>query len=145
MGVQRVEDLQAYQLAREFKLEVYRLLERNLNTRRSYSYVDQLCDALSSGEGNIAEGFGRWHASEMRQFLRYAIGSLEEALRRLRDGIDRGYFTEADCAHALALGERAVKCTTALWKSLAPFAGGHRPPKRRRRRNTRRRHHGGEP
>jgi four helix bundle protein len=107
MGIRRLEDLECYQLTRAFKLEVYRLLRLSDGVRLDGKYRSQLSEALAGAESNIAEGFRRWIATEISRFLMYAIASLEEALRRLGDGIDRGYFREADCEHALhwALGQ----------------------------------------
>ena len=51
-----------------------------------------------------------------------ALGSLEETKRRLKDGIDRGYFTAAECADVLELGNRCGAATMALAKSLRAFA-----------------------
>ena len=120
MPVRRVEDLVAFQLAVEFKLEVYRILKtcRNVN---DFKYEGQLRGAAGDIEADLAEGFSRNVPGEFAQFVRYARGSLAEARQRLRDGIDRGYFSESDCHEALDLGQRCAHVTQNLFKSLEPF------------------------
>ena len=93
MGVRRLEDLHAFQLSVEFKRGVCQLVDASLRARSDWRYRDQLFDAALGGESNIAEGWRRNTASEMAQFLRYAMASLAEADRRLRDGVDRNYFS----------------------------------------------------
>jgi len=121
MGVVRVEDLRAFQLARAFKLEVYRLIRESDEARDDFRFRQQLSDAASGGESNIAEGFARWRATEISRFLTYAISSLQEALCRVQDGVDRGYFDGAACRKAFDLGPSAIRCTVAFWKSQQPF------------------------
>jgi len=62
----------------------------------------------------------------MAQFLRYALACLEEAKRRFRDGIQRGYFSGATCAEALTFGDRCGAATMALWKTVSGFADEQR-------------------
>ena len=130
MGFKTIEEMQAYQLTRAFKLEVYRLIRASPGARGDFRFKSQVQEALSGAESNIAEGFRRWAAGEFAHFLRYAIASLEEGRRRLQDGIDREYFNASDCATAQELGERASKATTALQTSLRNLA------ERRRKQGT---------
>jgi four helix bundle protein len=117
MVAKRLEELVAFQLALEFKRLAYALLERSQEANRDFRFRNQLCDSISSVEANIAEGWRRFAPGEMAQFLRYALGSLEEAKRRIQDGIDRGYFRAADCQEALTFARRCGAATMALWKS----------------------------
>jgi len=59
------------------------------------------------------------------QFVRCALGSLEEAKTRVRDGVDRGYFSAADANAALTFGNRCGAATMALWKTRrnSPYWG----------------------
>jgi four helix bundle protein len=127
MGVSRLEDLRAWQLARAFKLEVYRLIRASPDAKRDYRFKDELSEAAMGGESNIAEGWRRYLAGEMGRFLAYASASLEEATRRVQDGIDREYFREDEAQHALNLGVEAGKTTSALRTSLEPFMKRRRP------------------
>jgi four helix bundle protein len=121
MGIPNLDSLQAYLLAVDFKLRVYKLVDEHPEAKRDYLYVRQLFDALGSAEANIAEGWRRWIAGEVTQFLRYSLASLEEAKVRLKDGVHRGYFTMEECRETLTIGNRCGAATMALWKSLQPF------------------------
>ncbi len=121
MGIGRLEDLQAFQLAVQLKLEIYRLVRTHSEAGQDWRYRDQLFDAALGGESNIAEGWRRHKAGEMCQFLRFALASLEETGRRLRDGVDRGYWSSESTQVALTLCDRSIGATTNLWKSLQPF------------------------
>ena len=118
--VRRVEDFVAYQLALEFKLEVYHLV-RNCRHAVDFKYQSQLFDAASGVEANLAEGFKRNVSGEFFQFTRYAAASLAEARARLGDGVDRRYFSEREARAAKDLGKRCADATAALQRSLAPF------------------------
>ncbi len=111
MGVKRIEDLVAFQFAEEFKGEVFRLLRESANARWDYRFRNQLGDAASGVASNITEGFHRYSPAQAIQFLRYALATLAEAKERVRDGIARGYFNEADAATALRWADRCRSAT----------------------------------
>jgi four helix bundle protein len=121
MGVGSVDDLIAFQLAVEFKREVYRIVESSEPARADFRFTSQLFEAASGVEAVLDEGFNRNVSGEFAQFIRYALGSLAEARRRLRDGIHRKYFTEEDCRDAFSLGQRCCDATRNLHRSLRPF------------------------
>ena len=123
MGVKRVEELFAWQLAVEFKNEVYNLIARSDEARRNIRFRDQLCDAALGTESNIVEGFLRNTPRSFALFLRYARSSHGEAETRLKDGIKRGYFKQEDCEKALRLAKRCGQAILKLLKSLEPFLG----------------------
>lgn len=54
----------------------------------------QLVEASDSIGGNIAEGYGRYHFKDNRQFQFYARGSLEETGHWLRRALRRKLITE---------------------------------------------------
>lgn len=121
MGVQKLDDLIAYQAARTFKLAVYELVRKSAGASNDERYRNQIFDAAASVEMNIAEGFRRFSAAEFCQFLRYSRASLEETERWLQDGVMRGYFGDADLAPLRPLADIAGRKTIALWRSLQPF------------------------
>ena len=127
MGVKRLEDLVAFQLAVELKRGVYALVDGNSRARSDWRYRDQIFDAALGGESNIAEGWHRHGAAEIAQFLRYALASLAETERRLRDGVDRNYFTLSEVEPLRRTCSRTIGATTNLWKSLQPFIKKKRP------------------
>ncbi|MGE5837749.1 MAG: four helix bundle protein [Acidobacteriota bacterium] len=132
VGVARLDDLDAYQLAQEFKREVYRLIDASPGALRDFKFRDQLRDSASGVARNIGEGFRRFGAAEIAHFLNIALGSLAESEVNLVDGIDRRYFTRADCAAAFLLAKRCDKATFNLHKSLQPYIREKRGRPRRR-------------
>ena len=126
VGVRQLHDLRAWQAARTFKLEVYAVLRGSHSASTDFRFKSQLAEAVASGEANIAEGFRRFSAGDLALFLGYALGSMEEAIGRLQDGIDREYFAEDRCKEAFRLGVIASRTTLALKTSLEPFMKKHR-------------------
>jgi four helix bundle protein len=134
MGVKKVDELIAFQLAHEFKLEAYRITGESPEASRDLKFKGQLFEAASGVESCIAEGFRRWLAPEFAQFLRYALASLEESEVRLRDGVDRGYFTGEGIAPAGQLAKRCRVASLRLHHSLQRFRRG--PNRRKSGRRT---------
>ena len=126
MGFRTLQEVRAYQAAREFKREVYRLLASSPRAQNDFDFHNQLRRAARSCVSNIAEGFGRHLAGEFVYFLRISRGSLHEALEWIDDGVDSGYFPAESCKLARELGDKAGRLTTNLMKSLGPFI---RPPR----------------
>ncbi len=62
MGVKKLEDLVAYQLAVEARKAVYALVRKHARADQDFRYRDQLFDAAASVEANIAEGWRRYAA-----------------------------------------------------------------------------------
>src|SRR5688572_12889161 len=77
MGVKRVEDLVAFQQAVAFKREVCLIVTKHPRAERSFRYRDQLFDAASGVESNIAEGWRRSSTPDMIRVL-----SLRDVLAR---------------------------------------------------------------
>ena len=71
------EQLQAYQVALDWVEDVDGFCSRAGLTR---SFVDQFHRAALSIPLNLAEGNGRWHAAEKRQFFWIARGSVFECV-----------------------------------------------------------------
>jgi four helix bundle protein len=131
MGAKILEELNAYRAARTLKLEVYRLVRAHPDANSDYRFRSQLFEAAASNEVNIAEGFRRFLPGEFAHFLGFALGSREETVRRIQDGIDRGYFRPDACAAAFELAAEAGRLTTALQAYLRKRAQANRvrPPR----------------
>jgi four helix bundle protein len=127
MGFKRLEDIRAYQAALEFKREVYRLLKGSPAARGNFRYRDQIMDAASGAPRHVAEGFRRFSIDEFAHYLLIARGSIGETLDEVVDGIDREYFTRAECRRAFELGEEADKLIVALVRSMLPFVSPKSP------------------
>jgi four helix bundle protein len=121
VGVKRVEDLIAWQLANALKLEVYRLIRQSQGASADLRFRDQLRESASSVGMNIGEGFYRYGAAEVARFLSIALASLGETKLWMRDGIDREYFDATACKAAFVLAKRCRVASLRLRESLAPF------------------------
>src|SRR3972149_11014699 len=73
------EDLDVYQLAREFRNKIYDVVKK-LPEKERYNLAGQMRRAAVSLTNNIAEGYGRFHYQENIQFCRQARGSLNELI-----------------------------------------------------------------
>jgi four helix bundle protein len=88
---QTFEDLEVYQVAREFRKAMYRV-GRRLPETEKFALASQIRRAAVSLTNNIAEGHGRFHFLEQIKFMLQARGSLEELLDDLNVYIDENYF-----------------------------------------------------
>ena len=125
MGVRTYKELDAWRLANELKIGVYRLIAASA-AERDFRFRDQLRDAAASAPRNIAEGFGRYLPRDFSQYLRIANGSLMETSNHLEDGCDRGYFTPRDVEPLLVLAKRASAASTRLIRYLQSPAANRR-------------------
>jgi four helix bundle protein len=121
MGVKRLEELIARQLAVEMKIEVYRIVNETHEAARDFRYRDQLFDAATGAEMTIAEGFVRFRALQIIQFFTYARASLEETKRWLDDGVHRGHFSRARIHEARGLVIRCDIATLRFIQGLLKF------------------------
>jgi four helix bundle protein len=92
MKIERFEDIEAWQLARELTREVYRLTKRP-GSARDYGLKRQIRDAAGSSMHNIAEGFDSETNAEFIRFLRYAKRSCTEVQSELYVALDEGYIS----------------------------------------------------
>ena len=88
---QTFEDLEVYQVAREFRKAVYRVAKR-LPEEEKFGLASQIRRAAVSLTNNIAEGHGRFHFLEQIKFMLQARGSLEELLGDLNVCEDEAYL-----------------------------------------------------
>jgi four helix bundle protein len=93
LGYKTFEDLESYQLAREFRKEIFKLIKL-LPEEEKYNLASQMRRAATSLTNNIAEGHGRFHYQENIQFCRQSRGSLSELIDDLNLCNDEGYFPD---------------------------------------------------
>ncbi len=86
-----IEDLEVYQVAREFRKAMYHLARR-LPDIEKLGLASQIRRAAVSLTNNIAEGHGRYHYLEQIRFTLQARGSLEELLDDLNVCEDENYL-----------------------------------------------------
>ena len=82
LKIERFEDIEAWQLARELTRKVYDLTKKS-KFARDFGLKGQIQDAAGSSMHNIAEGFDSETTSEFIRFLRYAKRSCTEVQSEL--------------------------------------------------------------
>jgi four helix bundle protein len=87
---QTFEDLEVYQVAREFRKAMYRVARR-LPEDEKVALLSQIRRAAISPTNNIAEGHGHFHFLEQIKFMLQSRGSLEELLDDLNVCQDEAY------------------------------------------------------
>ncbi len=92
MKIERFEDIEAWQLARELTRKVYRLTKK-LGFTKDHGLKRQIQDAAGSSMHNIAEGFDSETNTEFIRFLRYAKRSCTEVQSELYVALDEEYIS----------------------------------------------------
>ena len=92
MKIERFEDIEAWQLARELTRKVYRLTKKP-GFAKDYGLKRQIQDAAGSSMHNIAEGFDSETNAEFIRFLRYAKRSCTEVQSELYVSLDEEYIS----------------------------------------------------
>jgi four helix bundle protein len=99
------EDLEVYQVAREFRKAMYRLA-RQLPEIEKFGLVSQVRRTALSLTNNIAEGHGRYHYLDQIKFTLQSRGSLEELIDDLNACQDEQYVPTEQIASLKAEGWR---------------------------------------
>ena len=109
MGIERFEDIDAWQLARKLTRSVYRLTNK-LKFSKDYGLKQQIQNAAGSAMHNIAEGFDSETNPEFIRFLRYAKRSCTEVKSELYVALDEKYISEDEFnyTYELAANTRAA-------------------------------------
>jgi four helix bundle protein len=92
MKIERFEDIEAWQLARELTQKVYRLTKKS-GFAKDKGLKKQIQDAAGSAMHNIAEGFDSETNAEFIRFLRYAKRSCTEVQSELYVALDEDYLS----------------------------------------------------
>ena len=103
MKIERFEDIEAWQKARELCRAVGSLITKG-DFPKSYALRDQIDRASGSTMDNIAEGFDGGSNAEFVRFLGYAQRSCSEVKSQLYRAIDKRLISpdEFDQVYALA-------------------------------------------
>ena len=117
MKVQRFEDLEAWQIARELANQVYKITKQE-SVCRDFAFLDQIRRAAISIMNNIAEGFERGSNKDFVRFLFIARGSAGEVRSLLYLGLDQGYLTNSEFSECRDLCIRSGQIIWALIKGL---------------------------
>ena len=105
MIVRNLEELEAWKIAHEFTLAVYRA-GRTFPKEEIFGVRSQLRRSSVSVPANVAEGFGRRSAKDFRRHVRIANGSLEEARYLLRLSLDLEYLAREEHESLRELADR---------------------------------------
>ena len=114
MKIERFEDIEAWQLARELTCKVYSLTKKT-KFARDFGLKGQIQDAAGSSMHNIAEGFDSETNPEFVRFLRYAKRSCTEVQSELYVAIDQQYITKAEFQDAY---DHAARTRAAIWRFI---------------------------
>jgi four helix bundle protein len=109
MKIERFEDIEAWQLARELTKTAYQLTKLPGFTH-DYGLKRQIQEAAGSAMHNIAEGFDSETNAEFIRFLPYAKRSCTEVQSELYVALDEAYIsmTEFQDAYEQARRTRAA-------------------------------------
>jgi four helix bundle protein len=119
------EDLEVYQVAREFRKAMYRVA-RTLPDIEKFELAPQIRDAAISLTNNIAEGHGRYHFLDQIKFILQSRGSLEELLDDLNIREDENYLPVAEIDELKRQGWRTHKVINGYIRYLrGRVAGGN--------------------
>jgi four helix bundle protein len=101
--------LRAWQQCRDVKLFFYQEILTNLPEEEKYNLGIQIRKASTSITANIAEGYGRYHFQEAKQFFRIARSSLYELKDHLVSCYDLGFILENNFTRGILLIESAKR------------------------------------
>jgi four helix bundle protein len=95
MKIERFEEIEAWELARDLAKKTYTLTSKG-KFARDYGLFRQIQNAAGSAMHNIAEGFDSDTSAEFLRFLRYAKRSCSEVQSELYIALDQKYISEAE-------------------------------------------------
>jgi four helix bundle protein len=95
--INRFEDIEAWQMARELVKEIYQITSTG-DFSRDYGLKDQVRRASVSIMSNIAEGFERDGNREFLNFLSIAKGSRGEVKSQLYVALDQNFICQEEFA-----------------------------------------------
>jgi len=115
--IESFEDLDVYRLAEDLGDQVWDIVSSWPNfPQNSLGY--QLVKSADSIGANIAEGFGRFHFAENKQFVRISRGSLYETRHWLRRAYKRDLLKELEIKELRGLLDELAPRLNAYIKSI---------------------------
>ncbi|TFH13223.1 MAG: four helix bundle protein [Lentisphaerales bacterium] len=109
MKIERFEDIEGWQLARELCRQVYAAVQENAAFAKDWGLQDQITRAAGSAMDNPAEGFDAGSNAEFIRFLGYAQRSCSEVQSQLYRALDLNYMEPSrfDALYALTAKTKA--------------------------------------
>ena len=111
MKIQRFEDLEARQVARELTNQIYSITKKE-SICRDFGFVDQIRRAAVSIMNNIAEGFERGSNKDFAKYVFIARGSAGEVRSMLYVALDQEYLTRETFKQC---HELSIRCSQLCW------------------------------
>jgi four helix bundle protein len=122
--IQRFEDLQSWQKARQLANAVYDLTAQP-GFAKDFKLRDQIRDAAGSVMHNIAEGFDSGTDPEFIRFLKIARRSASEVQSELYLALDRKYITADELKTAYDLATEAKRLINGMIAYLRKQSSSH--------------------
>jgi four helix bundle protein len=107
MSIKNFEDLECWKACTEVRREISKLLKRYPSDEK-YLLIQDMRRASRSATHNIAEGYGRFHYKENRQFCRQSKGSLYELLDQLIASKDDQIITNEEYIEVKTKIDKAI-------------------------------------
>ena len=133
MKIQRFEEIEAWQLARELTQKVYQLTKRP-EFSKDYGLKNQIRAAAGSSMHNIAEGFDSETNAEFVRFLRYAKRSCSEVQSQLYVAMDQNYVSKEEFRNLYDHAGRTRAIIHGFIRYLSVYRPNSSKQKTRRRR-----------
>ena len=111
MKIQRFEDLEAWQIARELTNQIYTITQKE-SICRDFGFGDQIRRAAISIMNNIAEGFERGTNKDFAKYIFIARGSAGEVRSMLYVALDQEYLTRETFKQC---HELSIRCSQLCW------------------------------
>ncbi len=125
MKIERFEDIEAWQLARELTRKIYALTKKT-KFAIDFGLKGQIQNAAGSSMHNIAEGFDSETNREFVRFLRYAKRSCTEVQSELYMAVDQQYITDAEFQDVYDHAGRTRAAIRGFIKYLITYEQGQR-------------------
>ena len=122
-GFKAFEDLELYQVAREFRKTMYGVT-RKLPNFEKFELASQIRRAAVSLTNNIAEGHGRYHYLDQIKFTLQSRGSLLELIDDLNVCSDENYLPGAEIGSYKQQGWRVYQLTNGYIRHLRERKAG---------------------
>jgi len=120
MKIERFEDLEIWQLARELVKYIYKVTSES-NFSNDFGLMNQMQRSAVSIMSNIAEGFERKSKKEFVHFLYIAKGSCGELRSQLYISLDLNYINKSEFDIYVELAEKVSRSIAGFIKYLQSF------------------------
>jgi len=125
--IERFEDLQSWQKARQLANMIYDLTEHP-KFAKDFHLRDQIQDAAGSIMHNIAEGFDAGSNPEFIRFLKISRRSASEVQSELYLALDRKYINEEELSKAYNLATESKRLINGMIAYLRKSSLPKKPP-----------------